>query len=81
MASSGGSPITRLDAVPPFGNGAANIQPRGVMADDQALKATCFELGFGNFFTGCRSTPGIMPATNQLDLLISRSSPKPAARD
>ncbi len=53
MASSGGSLITRLDAVPPFGNGAANIQPRDVMADDQAL-ATCFELGFGNFFTGCR---------------------------
>ena len=73
MASSGGSPITRLDAVPPFGNGAANIQPRDVMADDQAL-ATCFELGFGNFFTGCRSTPGIMPATKQLDLLISEAA-------
>ncbi len=43
------------------------------MADDQAL-ATCFELGFGNFFTGCRSTPGIMPATKQLDLLISEAA-------
>jgi hypothetical protein len=37
MASSGGSPITRLDDVLPSGNDAANIQPRDVMADAQAL--------------------------------------------
>jgi excinuclease ABC subunit B len=33
--------------------------------------ATAANPGLFSFFTGCRSTPGIMPATNQLDLLIS----------
>jgi len=37
MASSGGSPIRRLDVAPPSGNAAANIRSMGGMADAQAL--------------------------------------------
>ena len=33
MASSGGSPITRLDVTPPFADDAANIQPNEVTVD------------------------------------------------
>ena len=33
MASSGGSPITRLDVTPPFADDAANIQPNDVTVD------------------------------------------------
>ena len=54
----------------------ATLRPvtRGAVAaaaNARGAVATAANPGLFSFFTGCRSTPGIMPATNQLDLLVS----------
>ena len=54
----------------------ATLRPvtRGAVAaaaNARGAVATAANPGLFSFFTGCRSTPGTMPATNQLDLLVS----------